>query len=356
MDSSAGVARLLGSSMAESRSAYVGSGPGSAYRHLWTFLARHFLLRRYGHSWANSLQAVDDNFFAGLQPGTNDALALDGRTELHRPIGNRVGRGQRQHIFLRLVGADGALGHEQSRMTFAQGNSDARKQSGHYAAVAIRKYRAQKNAARVRIEPVVERFDMAPVREVLFVGQLQLDGNLALGVRFQLFDLRQCVKFQERILIDVRIDVNGVNGNQSREQRGCAGDTADIIAFGQQRAADPSVNRRADLRVFEIQLGGIARRLGREQSCFGFLKSRHAGIRLLGRDRFVGQQLCRALGFAPEIFQLYSRPLGFRLQPIKFRLVPARIDEEKDVALLHQLPRLKAHFLYVARNAWAHLD
>src|SRR5256885_1085636 len=165
MDSSAGAARLLGSSNGESRFAYVGSGPGSAYRHLWTFLARHFLLRRYGHTRANSLQAVDDNLLAGLQPGTNDPLALDGRTELHRPIGDRVRRGQRQHIFLRLVGADGALGHEQCRMTFAQGNSDAREQTGHYAAVAIRKHRAQKNAAGVRIEPVVERFDMTRSEE-----------------------------------------------------------------------------------------------------------------------------------------------------------------------------------------------
>ena len=92
MDSSAGAARLLGSSKGESRFAYVGSGPGSAYRHLWTFLARHFLLRRYGHSGANSLQAVDDNFFAGGEAGTHDAFALNQRAEFHGLILHRVCR------------------------------------------------------------------------------------------------------------------------------------------------------------------------------------------------------------------------------------------------------------------------
>ena len=58
-----------------------------------------------------------------------------------------------------------------------------------------------------------------------------------------------------------------------------------------------------------------------------------------------------------RIVQLELWPaIRFGLAPVEFRLVPARIDDEEHVALLHQLAGLKSHFLDVAGNARAHLD
>ena len=53
-----------------------------------------------------------------------------------------------------------------------------------------------------------------------------------------------------------------------------AGDAADIVSFGQQCPADAAVNRRADLGVFQVQLGGIERGLGGQQGGLGFLVAR----------------------------------------------------------------------------------
>ena len=73
------------------------------------------LLGRHRHPRTDPFQAVDDNFFAGLQAGTDDALAVNQRPQLHRLIGDRVRWRQGEHEFLRLVGADGAFVHEQAR-------------------------------------------------------------------------------------------------------------------------------------------------------------------------------------------------------------------------------------------------
>jgi hypothetical protein len=53
------------------------------------------------------------------------------------------------------------------------------------------------------------------------------------------------------------------------------------------------------------------------------------------------------------ILQLHARPLGLRLAPIEFRLVPARINYEQYVILLDQLPGLESHFLNVAGDSRA---
>ena len=241
-------------------------------------------------------------------------------------------------------------------MALAQRHPDARKEPWHDSAVVAWKHRAQENAAGVRIQPVVERLDVAPVREVLFVGQLQFDWNQAGIVGLQLFGSRQGVKPQERILIHVRIHVDGIHGDDRRQQRGRAGDAADVIAFGQKRAADPPIDRGADLRVFQIELRGVAGGLRREQGSFGLLETRDTSVGLFSRDGSVCQQLRGAAGLPPGVLQLHLGPLQFGLPPVEFRLVPARIDDEKHFTLFHELPRLETHLLNVAGDTGPHLD
>ena len=75
------------------------------------------------------------------------------------------------------------------------------------------------------------------------------------------------------------------------QQRRRARDAADIIAFGQQRAADAAIDRRANLGIFQIELRGITRGFRGEQGSLGFLESGYARIRFLGGNRFVREQL-----------------------------------------------------------------
>ena len=88
---------------------------------------------------------------------------------------------KRQHKFLRLVGANGAFRNQQRRMPFAQRNADARKKPGTIVPSRIRKNGAQQNAAGIRIQPIIERFDIAAMREILFVAELQFHRNLSVA-------------------------------------------------------------------------------------------------------------------------------------------------------------------------------
>src|SRR6266545_870828 len=117
---------------------------------------RHRLLGRHRHAGTNALQTVDNDHVARLQAGAHDAFAANEGAELHRAILDCVRRGQREHELLRLVRADGALLHQQRGMALAQGHADARKQAGHNATVRVWKHGAQKYAAGIGIEPIVE--------------------------------------------------------------------------------------------------------------------------------------------------------------------------------------------------------
>ena len=87
----------------------------------------------------------------------------------------------------------------------------------------------------------------------MFVGQLQFDWNLAVTVGFQRFSPGQAIEFQQGILINVHVDVNRIYRNDGREEGGCACNAADVIPLRQERPADPSINWREHLGVFEIE-------------------------------------------------------------------------------------------------------
>src|ERR1043166_7427847 len=59
---------------------------GLPFRELRGLVTCHCVLGRHGHTGTSALQAVDNNPIICLQAGTNDALALDERTELDWPV------------------------------------------------------------------------------------------------------------------------------------------------------------------------------------------------------------------------------------------------------------------------------
>src|SRR5436853_251160 len=108
-------------------------------------------LRFHWHAWTNSSHAVDNNLLAGFEAFTNHALVLVQWTELHGTIIRGVGRADRQHIFLILIGADGAFRDKQRGVFGTDWQAHTREKPWQNASIWIRKQRAHHNAAGVRI-------------------------------------------------------------------------------------------------------------------------------------------------------------------------------------------------------------
>src|SRR5689334_19692727 len=131
------------------------------------------------HSRPDALQSINDNFFGTLQTGANDAFTLHFRPEVYCLVGDCVRAREGEHELLRLVRANCALFHQQRWMTLTQRHPYSRKQSRNNPPVGIRKYSAQKDAAGIRIETVIKRFDIAAMRKARFVSELQFHRNPA---------------------------------------------------------------------------------------------------------------------------------------------------------------------------------
>ncbi len=108
--------------------------------------------------------------------------------------------------------------NQHRRMPLARGNANAREQAGHDAAVGIRKNGAQENAAALRVHFVVERLDETLVRKAALVRELHFHRHLAIAVP-QFPGARELVEFQQRVFIHVRVDMDGINRHNRREQR-----------------------------------------------------------------------------------------------------------------------------------------
>jgi hypothetical protein len=63
-----------------------------------------------------------------------------------------------------------------------------------------------------------------------------------------------------------------------------------------------------------------------------------------------------AIGFAFGVAELDFGALSLGLEAIEFRLMPARIDHEKDIAFFNKLAGLETHFLDVTGYARAYFD
>lgn len=110
------------------------------------------------------------------------------------------------------------------------------------------------------------------------------------------------------------------------------------------------------MREFEVQLGVAQPRTGVEKRGFGGKQLACAGFESLLRNRLCGEKLLRAVGvaFCERKTRLYF--LHLRLCRSKSRLVGARINHEKKVALLDEFALLEGDFLKIAADARAQFD
>jgi len=110
------------------------------------------------------------------------------------------------------------------------------------------------------------------------------------------------------------------------------------IARGDERAADATADRRANLRVLEVQAGGVQFGPGPRQPwpCGSRLpRWEMAATASRSWARFASRSATSA------------RAGG----EIELRLVPARIDREEHITLRHELAGLKMDVLQVTGNA-----
>ena len=127
---------------------------------------------------------------------------------------------------------------------------------------------------------------------------------------------------------------------------------------GAKRRYDARPASGAVTRVNErFRSCGLHRRLGRRDDSRPRLQLRgdaHLGVRLA--DELVADERLRALELRVGIRELRARARDLRLRVRELRGVGPRVDDEQQLALLHDLPVLEVHGLDRARDSRPHLD
>ncbi len=129
----------------------------------------------------------------------------------------------------------------------------------------------------------------------------------------------------------------------------------DHCAFGDQRAADASGNRRGDSGVAKVQPGAFDRRLAGGHVGGGLPGVGPGIVVVLAADGLVVDQLGVALLLQ---FRLERVGLGlaqYRLGAIEIRLERCRIDPEQHLALFHVAALAKGPLQHHAGDAGTHL-
>ena len=151
-------------------------------------------------------------------------------------------------------------------------------------------------------------------------------------------------KRQEIGFAHVEIEIEGIERDQCCQQRGRAGGGAaarDQASDRNLACADAPCERRPHAGIFEIELGIVHARLGVLDRCLrgivvvGALVDRLLGCELAALERLRPKQLvvgqCHASG----------RGLQRRLRLFQLDLIGPGIDDEEQVALVHDLPVLE---------------
>src|SRR5271165_339575 len=102
------------------------------------------------------------------------------------------------------------------------------------------------------------------MRKPCFILQLKIDRDLAiLGTGNLPFPDKSLIS-QRSELIHAEVSINRIDADYRGELSGIGLDEVTDI---HQLAADPSIDRRGDVRKFEIQSSRIERRLSRDHLC-----------------------------------------------------------------------------------------
>src|SRR5437667_12469327 len=122
-------------------------------------------LRRHGPARSRALDPVHDHPFAGCEAVGHGAESVLERAELHGSVLDHVLVVHDQDVLPVLVGADGAVGHQDAGPGLADGDSHAHEHPRRQQPVRIRKHRPHVDRPGRGVGPVFEEVDCTPVWE-----------------------------------------------------------------------------------------------------------------------------------------------------------------------------------------------
>src|ERR1700688_3123843 len=143
------------------------------------FCWRAFLLRRHLLARTRAHQAVDDDAVGGGEAVLDHAQAVVDLSKGDVFLPHHVAIVDDEHKFPHLLGADRGVGNEQCRIGWRARHADAAKHAGRENALGIVEEGAAADGARRTVDDVVDEIDLALVREILLVDQLERDRNVA---------------------------------------------------------------------------------------------------------------------------------------------------------------------------------
>src|SRR5260221_12764839 len=126
-----------------------------------------------------------------------------------------------------------------------------------------------------------------------------------------------CV-LEVRLLVDIEIDVDRIERNQSGQGFDLPGATLNQITFRYLRSTHSTRNRGRYARELQVQLPAAQRRLSGRDASFGFAANGGAPVVLFGSHSVVVVQRLGSLEVALRSRALRVRLREFSLQPIHF--------------------------------------
>src|SRR5258706_510534 len=198
-------------------------------------------------------------------------------------------------------------------------------------AIAMVEASAGADRAGCGIQLVVEEHHDTTVGAVLLIGETDPYRILGVAGAGTQTRAREGSVLEVHLLVALELDVDGIDRHQPREQRLIRGHQ---ISRGDLRAADEPGDRGVDLRVGQIELGGVECRIrGLDVRCC-LLAARNSRFEfLLGDGTSLEERLCTHVLGVREI-QLRRGTGELGLGALELRLVGSWINDKKDVPLV----------------------
>src|SRR6202035_3396395 len=199
---------------------------------------RAFLLRRHLLARPRAHQAVDDDAIGGGEPVLDHAQAAVDLAQRDVFLLHHVAVIYDEDEFAHLLGADRGVGNEQRRIGRRAGHADAAEHAGRENAVAVVEDGAAADGARGAVDDVVDEIDLALVREILLVDQLERDRNIAVQTGDVLARRGEAHVTQIRRLVEGEFEADRIDRDDGGEQRGrAAGAAGDQVTDGDSAVA-----------------------------------------------------------------------------------------------------------------------
>src|SRR5580704_10581167 len=140
---------------------------------------RAFLLRRHLLARPRAHQAVDDDAIGGGKPVLDHAQPAVDLPERDVFLPDHAGVVDDEDEFAHLLGADRGVGNEQRGIGRRAGHADAAEHARRENAVGVVEDGAAADGARGAVDDVIDEIDLALMREILLVDQLEGDRHIA---------------------------------------------------------------------------------------------------------------------------------------------------------------------------------